>query len=67
MTQLSTVCSASTIKNQIILLDENDSHFDNGALRSMEDKNIQPFVLKAGDSGNDQTNDNRPNKKLKSR
>ena len=29
-------------------------------------KNIQPFVLKSGDSNNDQPNDNDPNSKLKS-
>ena len=32
----------------------------------MDHQNIQPFILKAGDSGNDQPNDNGQNFKLKS-
>ena len=31
----------------------------------MQSKNIQPFILKSGDSINDQPNDNGPNSKLK--
>ena len=31
----------------------------------MQSKNIQPFILKAGDSINDHPNENGPNSKLK--
>ena len=43
-----------------------DSHFEYGTLRQMTCKNIQPFVLKSGDSINDQPNYNGPNSKLNS-
>ena len=73
MTQLSTVCVASIIKNQIIFFDGNDIYFDghkihfiNHTLSYMEVPYIQPFALKAGNSGNYQPNDNGPNSKLKS-
>ena len=45
MTQFSNVCSASPFKNQIMLFDGHDSHFNDGSLRKMMCKNIQPFVL----------------------
>ena len=67
MTQLSTVCGASTIKNQMIYFNWHDIHFDYRALCYMEDQNIQPFALKSGHSLNDQTNNNGNNAKLKSR
>ena len=66
MIQLSTVCDASTMNNQIILFDGHDIHFEDCELHYMEDITIQPFVLKAGNSGNYQPNDNGPNEKLKS-
>ena len=65
-TQLSTLCGASTINNQIIFFDVNGSHFEYQACSYMEYRNIPPFILKAGDPGNNQTNDNEPNEKLKS-
>ena len=65
MTQLSNICGASPVNNQILLFDGNDSHFENHALTQMKIKNIQPFILKVGDSINNQTNDNGPNSKLK--
>ena len=64
-TQFSNVCSTSPVNNQILFFDGNDSHFDDGALRQMTCKNIQPFVLKYDDSINNQPNDNGPNSKLK--
>ena len=67
MIQLSTVCGASTINNKIMFLDGHDIHFNDLDLSYMEDRNIQPFALKSGDSGNDQPNENGPNVKLKSR
>ena len=66
MTQLSNIWGASPVNNQIIFFGRHDSHFDDRALRHIECQNIQPFVLKTGNSFNDQTNDNVPNTKLKS-
>ena len=66
MNQFSNVCGTSPVKNQIILFDGHDSHFDNRALRQMMYRNIQPFVMKSGNSINDQPNYNGPNSKLKS-
>ena len=66
MTQLSNICGASPVNNQILFFDGYNSHFDDDALRQMMYKNIQPFVLKSGNSINDQPNDNVPNAKLKS-
>ena len=65
MSRLSNICGASPVINQIIFFDGKDSHFDGRALTKMKIKNIQPFILKAGDYINDQPNDNRPNSKLK--
>ena len=41
------------------------SHFYDRAIHILHSHHIQPFVLKAGDSVNDQPNDNAPNLKLK--
>ena len=65
MTQLYNICGASPVNNQILFFGGNDSHFYDRALTQMKIKNIQPFILKAGDSINNQPNDNRPNSKLK--
>ena len=61
MTQFSNICGASPVKNQILFFDGHDSHFDDRALTHMQSKNIQPFILKAGDSISDKPNDNGPN------
>ena len=66
MTQLSNLCGASPVGKHIILFDGHDSHFYERALRQINFKNIQPFVLKSGDSINNQPNDNVTNAKLKS-
>ena len=65
MTQFSNICGASPVNNQILFFDGHDSHFNDRALKHMQNKNIQPFILKAGDSINDQPNDNGPNSTLK--
>ena len=65
MTKFSNICGASPVNNQILFFDGNDSHFNYRALTQMQMKNIHPFILKTGDSINDQTNDNGPNSKLK--
>ena len=54
MTQFSNICGASPVNNQILFFDGHDSHFDDRSLTQMQSKNIQPFILKAGDSINDQ-------------
>ena len=65
MTQLSNICGASPVNNQILFFDGQDSHFNDRARTKMQSKNIQPFILKAGDSINNQPNNNGPNSKLK--
>ena len=65
MTQLSNICGASPVNNQIIFFDGRDSQFDDHALTQIQRKNIQPFIIKVGDSINNQPNDNEPNSKLK--
>ena len=51
---------------QILFYDGHDSHWDADALDIMATSFVQPFVLKAGNSENDQPNDNGSNAKLKS-
>ena len=62
MTQLSNVCGTSPINNQIIFFDGHASHFNDRALKYMDQQNIQPFR----NYGNGQNNDIRPNAKHKS-
>ena len=66
MTQFSNICGASPVNNQILFFDGNDSNFGNNSLTQIQSKNFQPFILKVGDSINDQPNDNTPNLTLKS-
>ena len=66
MTQFFNVYGTSPVKNQIILFGGHDIHFDDCARIHMDHQNIRPFILKAGNSVNYQTNDNGPNSKLKS-
>ena len=65
MTQLSSICGASPVNNHILFFYGHDSHFEDHSLIQMQDKNIQPFIPKLGDSINDQPNENGPNSKLK--
>ena len=65
MTQFSNIYGASPVNNQILFFNGHYSQFYYRALTQMQNQNIQPFVLKAGDSINDQPNDNGPNSKLK--
>ena len=64
MTQLSNVCNASHVNNQILFFDRHDSHLNDGALRQMMCKDIQPFVLKSCDFIHDEPDDNGQNSKL---
>ena len=61
MVQLFNICGASPVNNHILFFNGHNSHFDNRALKQTQSKNIQPFMLKAGESINDQPNDNGPN------
>ena len=65
MTQFSNICGASPVINQIIFFNGHDSHFDDRDLAHMQNKKILPFILKSGDSINNQPNDNGPNSTLK--
>ena len=65
MNQFSNICDASPVNNQMLLFDGHDSHFDELALTQIHSKNIQPFILNAGDSMDDHPNENGPNSKLK--
>ena len=51
---------------QILFYDVHDSHWDSDILYLMSENFIQPYVLKVGDSENDQPQDNGSNAKLKS-
>ena len=65
MTQFSNICGASPVNNQILFFDGHDINFGDHSLTKIQSKNFQPFILKAGDSINDQPNDNGPNSTLK--
>ena len=65
MTQLSNICGAPPVNNQILFFDGQDSHFDDRSLTQTQSKNIQPFIFKAGEFINDQPNDNGPTSILK--
>ena len=66
MTKLSNVCSAYPVKNQINFFGGQNNHFDDCAIIHAEHQKIQPFILKSGNSVNEQPNDNGTNSKLKS-
>ena len=50
---------------QVLFFDVHDSHFNDRATHLLQYHHISPFILKAGNSKNDQPNDNGPNLKLK--
>lgn len=57
---------ASESNKQFLYFDGHDSHWDSDALELLENKHIQSFFLKSGDSEKDQPNDNGPNACVKS-
>jgi len=57
---------ASESNKQFLYFDGHDSHWDSDALQLLEDRHIQSFFLKSGDSEKDQPNDNGPNACVKS-
>ena len=58
MNQLTITYGSSPVNSQILFSDVHDSHFDGSDLPQTQWKNIQPFILRAGDSINYQPNDN---------
>ena len=62
---LSSVCCSSTLNIQVLFYDDHVSHFDVRALKIIWIHHIQSFILKVGDSVNDQPNDNGQKLKLK--
>ena len=65
MNQLYNICGTSPVNNSILFFDGKNIHFDDRALTQMQSKKIYPFILKAGDSINNQPNENVPNSKMK--
>ena len=62
---LKNVCGENKLYLQLILYDGHGRNFDNRTIHILRSNHIKPFILKAGDSGNDHPNDNGPNLKLK--
>ena len=65
MSLFSRTCGSSKMNPQALLFDSHDSHFKDMHTHILQSHHIYPFILKAGDSTNDQPNSNGPNLKLK--
>ena len=65
MSLFSRTCGASKINPQVLFFDVHDSHFNDRAIHILQYHHIYPFIIKAGDSTNDQPNDNGPNLELR--
>ena len=65
MNLFSRTFGSSQMNPQVLFFDSHDSHFDDRATHILRSHHISPIILKAGDSTNDQPNDNGPNLKLK--
>ena len=65
MMNFKTVYGAIKLNQQDLFYDLHGSHFDNRAIHILHSYHIKPFILKAGESANDQPNDNGPNLNLK--
>ena len=61
----SKLAGAHAGNKQILFYDGHNSYWDDDTLDLMASSFVQPFVLKAGDSENDQPNANGSNAKLK--
>ena len=59
------ICGYSPLNNQVLLYDYHGRNFDKKAMNILWICHIESFVLKGGDSGNYQTNNNGPNLRLK--
>ena len=64
MNLFSSTCGASKLNPQVLFFDDHDSHFYDRAKHLLRSQHISSFILKAGDSTNDQPNDNGTNLKL---
>ena len=65
MLPFKTVCGANNINPQVLYYDGHVSYFKNRAINIILSHHIKPFIIKAGESRNDQTNDNVTNLKMK--
>ena len=65
MSLFSRTCGASKMNPQVLFFDGHDNQFDDRATHILRSHHISPFILKAGESTNDQPNDNGPNRMLK--
>ena len=66
ITQLFNICGTSLVSNQIFFFYGHDIHFDDHTPIHMDHQNIQTFIMKLGDSVNEQPNYNGTNSKFKS-
>ena len=65
MSLFSRTCGSSKMNPQVLFFDGHDSHLDDRATHILRSHHISPFILKAGDSTNDQPNYNGAILKLK--
>ena len=65
MRLFSRTCGAIKINPQALLFDGHDTHFDDRATHLLLSHQTSPFILKEGNSTDDQPNDDGPNLKLK--
>ena len=65
MMHFKTVCGANKLNPQVLFYDGHARIFDNRVIHILCYHYIEPFILKAGELGNDHPNDNGPNLKLK--
>ena len=65
MSLFSRTCGSSKMNPQVLFFDDHNIHFDDRATHIMRSHHIFPFILKSGESNNDQPNDNGPNLRLK--
>ena len=59
------MCFSSPLNTQVLFYDGHASHFDDKEFNIIHRHNIQSFILNAGNSMDDQPNNNGPNTNLK--
>ena len=64
MSLFSRTCGYSKLNPQVLFFDDHESHFDDRATHLLQSHHISKFILKAGNSTNNQPNGNGPNLKL---
>ena len=60
MMHFKTVCGSNKLNPKVLFYDGLERNFYERAIHILRYNHIKPFSLKAGDSGNDQPNDNGP-------